>query len=68
VKEISMAKLFAGDLIQKVVYDCQQFHGGMGYVVETPVARAFRDARLLTIGGGTSEIMKEIIAKLVPGF
>jgi citronellyl-CoA dehydrogenase len=68
VKEISMAKLFAGDLMQKVVYDCQQFHGGMGYVVETPVARAFRDARLLTIGGGTSEIMKEIIAKLVPGF
>ena len=68
VKEISMAKLFAGDLMQKVVYDCQQFHGGMGYVVETPVARAFRDARLLTIGGGTSEIMKEIISKLVPGF
>jgi citronellyl-CoA dehydrogenase len=68
VKEISMAKLFAADLMQKVVYDCQQFHGGMGYVVETPIARAFRDARLLTIGGGTSEIMKEIIAKLVPGF
>src|SRR3954462_9712659 len=68
VKEISMSKLFAGDLMQRVVYDCQQFHGGMGYVVETPVARAFRDARLLTIGGGTSEIMKEIIAKLVPGF
>jgi citronellyl-CoA dehydrogenase len=68
VKEISMAKLFACDLIQRVVYDCQQFHGGMGYVVETPVARAFRDARLLTIGGGTSEIMKEIVAKIVPGF
>jgi citronellyl-CoA dehydrogenase len=68
VKEISMAKLFAGDLLQRVVYDCQQFHGGMGYVVETPVARAFRDARLITIGAGTSEIMKEIIAKLVPGF
>jgi citronellyl-CoA dehydrogenase len=68
VKEISMAKLFAGDLMQRVVYDCQQLHGGMGYVVETPVARAFRDARLLTIGGGTSEIMKEIIAKIVPGF
>jgi citronellyl-CoA dehydrogenase len=68
VKEISMAKLFAGDLMQKVVYDCLQFHGGMGYVTETPVARAFRDARLLTIGGGTSEVMKEIIAKLVPGF
>jgi citronellyl-CoA dehydrogenase len=68
VKEISMSKLFAGDLMQRVVYDCQQIYGGMGYVVETPIARAFRDARLLTIGGGTSEIMKEIIAKLVPGF
>src|SRR5713226_4676288 len=68
VKEISMAKLFACDLIQRVVYDCQQFHGGMGYVLETPVARAFRDARLLTIGGGASEIMKEIISQLVPGF
>src|SRR5437762_3424622 len=68
VKEISMAKLFAGDLMQRVVYDCMQLHGGMGYVVETPIARAFRDVRLLTIGGGTSEIMKEIIAKLVPGF
>ena len=67
IKEISMAKLFAGDLMQKVVYDCQQLHGGMGYVVETPVARAFRDARLLTIGGGTSEMMKEIIAKMLPG-
>ena len=68
VKEISMAKLFAGDLAQRVAYDCLQFHGGMGYVVESPIARAFRDVRLLTIGGGTSEIMKEIIAKLIPGF
>ena len=67
VKEISMAKLFAGDLIQRVAYDCMQFHGGMGYVEETHVARAWRDARLITIGGGTSEVMKEIIGKLVPG-
>jgi citronellyl-CoA dehydrogenase len=67
VKEISMAKLFAGDLLQKVAYDCMQFHGGMGYVTETHIARAWRDARLITIGGGTSEIMKEIISKLVPG-
>jgi citronellyl-CoA dehydrogenase len=68
VKEISMAKLFACDLAQRVVYDCQQMHGGMGYVTETHIARAWRDARLLTIGGGASEIMKEIISKLVPGF
>jgi citronellyl-CoA dehydrogenase len=67
VKEISMAKLFAGDLAQRVAYDCQQFYGGMGYVEETDVARAWRDVRLVTIGGGTSEIMKEIIAK-VEGF
>ncbi len=65
VKEISMAKLFAGDLAQKVAYDCQQFFGGMGYIDETDVARAWRDLRLITIGGGTSEIMKEIISKLV---
>jgi citronellyl-CoA dehydrogenase len=64
VKEISMAKLFAGDLAQRVAYDCQQFFGGMGYIEETPVARAWRDIRLITIGGGTSEIMKEIISKL----
>ncbi|GAC1340833.1 MAG: acyl-CoA dehydrogenase family protein [Myxococcales bacterium] len=68
VKEITMAKLFAGDLMQKVAYDCLQLHGGMGYVTETPIARAFRDARLITIGGGTSEVMKEILAKLIPGF
>ncbi|MDP1828593.1 MAG: acyl-CoA dehydrogenase family protein [Archangium sp.] len=64
VKEISMAKLVAGDLAQKVAYDCQQFYGGMGYIEETEVARAWRDIRLITIGGGTSEIMKEIISKL----
>ena len=64
VKEISMAKLVAGDYAQKVAYDCQQFFGGMGYIEETPIARVWRDIRLITIGGGTSEIMKEIISKL----
>ena len=63
VKEISMAKLVACDLAQDVAYDCLQMHGGMGYVVETDVARAWRDLRALTIAGGTSEIMKEIISK-----
>ena len=63
VKEISMAKLVACDLMQKVAYDCQQFHGGYGYMWEYDISRAWADARLLTIGGGTSEIMKEIIAK-----
>ena len=55
--------LFAGDLAQRVAYDCQQFYGGMGYIEETNIARAWRDIRLITIGGGTSEIMKEIISK-----
>jgi citronellyl-CoA dehydrogenase len=60
---ISMAKLFTSDAAQRIVYDLQQFHGGCGYVDEYPISRTFRDIRLLTIGGGTSEIMKEIIAK-----
>ncbi|WP_373048919.1 acyl-CoA dehydrogenase family protein [Vulgatibacter sp.] len=64
VREISMAKLYSGDLAQQVAYDCMQFFGGMGYVTETPIARAWRDVRLITIGGGTSEVMKEIIGKL----
>lgn len=64
VEAVSMAKLFACDLAQRVVYDLQQLHGGYGYMEEYPIARAFRDLRLLTIGGGTSEIMKEIIGKL----
>jgi citronellyl-CoA dehydrogenase len=63
VKEISMAKLFAGELAQRVAYDCMQLHGGMGYVLETDVARAWRDVRLITIAGGTSEIMREIVSK-----
>jgi citronellyl-CoA dehydrogenase len=63
VKEISMAKLFAGELAQRVAYDCMQLHGGMGYVLETDVARAWRDVRLLTIAGGTSEIMRELVAR-----
>jgi citronellyl-CoA dehydrogenase len=62
-REVSMAKLFAGELAQKVAYDCLQFHGGYGYIEEYDIARAYRDVRLITIGGGTSEVMREIIAK-----
>ncbi len=61
--EVSMAKLFSCDLAQRVAYDCLQAHGGYGFVEEYDIARYFRDVRLFTIGGGTSEIMKEIIAK-----
>ncbi len=63
VKEISMVKLFTAEMAQKVAYDCVQLHGGYGYMREYPIERFFRDIRLMTIGGGTSEIMKEIIAK-----
>ncbi|MFT3917165.1 MAG: acyl-CoA dehydrogenase family protein [Anaeromyxobacteraceae bacterium] len=63
VKEISMAKLFACELAQKVAYDCMQLHGGMGYVLESDVARAWRDVRVMTIAGGTSEIMRELVAR-----
>ncbi len=64
-REISMAKLVAGQSGMRVIDDCLQMHGGMGYVEEGPVARAWRDARLLQIGGGTNEIMKEIIVKAI---
>ena len=63
VKEISMVKLFTADMAQKVAYDCVQLQGGYGYMREYAVERFFRDMRLMTIGGGTSEIMKEIIGK-----
>ena len=65
-KEISMAKLYTGEKAMEVVDQCLQLHGGMGYIEETDVARAWRDTRLLSIGGGTTEIMKEIISKLMP--
>ncbi|MGC3997382.1 MAG: acyl-CoA dehydrogenase family protein [Anaeromyxobacter sp.] len=63
VREISMAKLHACELAQRVAYDCMQLHGGMGYVLDTDVARAWRDVRVMTIAGGTSEIMREIISR-----
>ena len=63
VREITMAKLFASDLSQRVTYDCMQIFGGFGYTTEYPISRFWRDVRLHTIGAGTSEIMKEIIAK-----
>ena len=63
VREISMAKLYLSELQQKVTYDSMQIHGGFGYTNEYPIGRMWRDARLATVGGGTSEIMREIIAK-----
>ncbi len=63
VTEISMAKLFSTELVNKVANEVLQFHGGSGYLEEFDVARMFRDVRLVNIGGGSSEIMREIIAK-----
>jgi citronellyl-CoA dehydrogenase len=63
VKEITMAKLYTTELSQKIMYDCMQIFGGFAYTTEYPIGRMWRDIRLNTIGAGTSEIMKEIIAK-----
>ena len=63
VREVSMAKMFSGEVANKVADRCLQLHGGWGYMDEYVVSRAWRDARLLTLGGGTSEVMREIIAK-----
>jgi citronellyl-CoA dehydrogenase len=63
-REASMAKLKAGRLVRAVADACVQFHGGIGYMEEYPIARYYRDARLLPIGGGADEIMLGIIARL----
>ena len=62
--DVSLCKIFAGQAAQFVVDSCLQLHGGYGYMEEFPIARAFRDNRLLRIAGGSDEIMKEIVAKL----
>ena len=63
VTEVSMAKLFATEVANRVAYQAVQLHGGYGYMREFGVERFFRDVRLWTIASGTSEIMREIIAK-----
>jgi acyl-CoA dehydrogenase len=63
VKEVSMAKNFATSVSDRVTYDAVQIFGGMGYMQETLVERLYRDNRILAIGGGTFEIMNEVIAK-----
>lgn len=65
VKEAAMAKLLTTDMADKVMYNCLQFFGGYGFMEEYPMARAFRDSRIGPIGGGTNEIMCEIISKMV---
>jgi acyl-CoA dehydrogenase len=63
VKDVSMAKALCGELVNKVMYSCQQFHGGFGYMREAPIERMVRDARVQSIGGGATEVMLEEVAK-----
>jgi len=63
VQEVSMLKALTGELVNEVVSICQQFHGGMGYMREAPIERLWRDARVLAIGGGATEVMLEEVAK-----
>ena len=65
VKLCSMAKLICTELHEKVATQCLQFYGGYGYMEDYPMARMYRDVRAGTIGAGTSEIMHEIISKMV---
>ena len=65
VREASIAKLKSTAMADKVVYECLQFLGGYGYIEDYPMARLLRDSRLGPIGGGTSEILREIIAKII---
>lgn len=63
VREVSMIKALAGELVNEVMYDCLQFHGGMGYMRESTIERMARDARVQSIGGGATEVMLEEVAK-----
>ena len=63
VREVSMLKAFAAETLQEVVHTCLQLHGGTGFIIGTPVERMARDARILTIGGGATEVMLEEVAK-----
>ncbi|CAL2085030.1 Acyl-CoA dehydrogenase [Tenacibaculum dicentrarchi] len=65
VKEASMSKMLSTKMADEVIYDALQLLGGYGYMEEYPLARLLRDSRLGPIGGGTSEILKEIIAKMI---
>ncbi len=63
VREVSQVKALCGELVNRVAYACQQFHGGMGYLRESAIERMVRDARIHAIGGGATEVMLEEVAK-----
>ncbi len=66
-REVSMGKLFAARVIQKVADGCLQMYGGLGFMEEMLISRCYRDAKLISIGGGADEIMREIISKIEIG-
>ena len=63
VQDVSMLKALTGELVNEVTQTCQQFHGGMGYMRGTAIERLWRDARILAIGGGATEVMLDEAAK-----
>ena len=63
IQDVSMVKAFCPEVVNEVMYTCQQFHGGMGYIRETAIERMVRDAHLHAIGGGATEVMLEEVAK-----
>ena len=63
----AMAKLLASEMLCDVLDNCLQLHGGAGYMWEYPIARAWADARVSRIAGGTCEIMREIIGRSIVG-
>ena len=63
VREVSMVKALCGELVNRVMYACQQFHGGYGWMRESAIERMARDARIASIGGGATEVMLEEVAK-----
>jgi acyl-CoA dehydrogenase len=67
VQDVSLLKALTGELVIEVTTACQQFHGGMGYMSGTPIERLWRDARILAIGGGATEVMLDEAAKRYRG-
>ncbi len=62
-RQVSEVKAFVGEMANRVLYDCVQFHGGMGFIAETAVERLYRDVRIASIGGGATEVMLDEVAK-----
>jgi acyl-CoA dehydrogenase len=63
VQDVSLLKALTGELVNEVTQACQQLHGGMGFMTGTPIERLWRDARVLAIGGGATEVMLDEAAK-----